>query len=233
TGFLCLLLMGAAAGPAHGDSLSPGELAKSADGIRLDVQARPLNQVIEALSEQTGIRFQYPANLAATPLTATLQAPDWPTLVQGLFKDFSKIEFWSESLQESRVKILGIGDYDPSPVTATLRSARQVPSLPGRRAPRVVNSASNRVQLAAQSGKPGHPLEKLPIHVFMEPGVLHYLVNKRVDIPDSLKWEYGIDPNNLPPNLPIPDYILNDPALREYLNGVNLPLPPQFPESGR
>jgi len=76
---------------------------------------------------------------------------------------------------------------------------------------------------------PNHPMAKLPAEVLMEPGIVNYLIAKKVDIPEGIKNKYGIDASNPTKNYPIAPHVYNDPKLKEYLAAVGLPMPPQFP----
>ncbi len=229
-----LLLQSSAFGAS---TLQSGSLTEDKNSIHLQVDQEALSQVLTVISEHSGIGFSYPDDLADTPMSADLHAEDWKSLTQALLEYFSKMEFWTEDDTSSRVKIVGIGEYEPGEQAVAPARPKVVvaPSGAGdepsgrtsrskRRARDFVNSDQMKEDL-------NHPLAKLPAHILMEPGILNYIVASNVEIPESIKRKYGLDRDgaNLPKNYPIPPHILNDPALAIFLNEVGLPLPPQFP----
>ncbi len=218
-------------------TLQTGDLTQDKNGIHLRVNQESLSRVLQVIGEQSGIAFSYPDDLADTPMSADIQGENWQALVQTLLEYFSKMEFWTEDPASSRVKIVGLGEYEPGEATVTQSKPKVVVAPSGddsktasrkdrrRRARELKNS--NEIE-----EDPNHPLAKLPAHIMMEPGILNYIVASNVEIPEAIKRKYGLDRDgaNLPKNYPIPPHILHDPALAIFLQEVGLPMPPQFPD---
>ncbi|QPJ61300.1 MAG: hypothetical protein G3M70_05105 [Candidatus Nitronauta litoralis] len=218
-------------------TLQTGNLTQDKNGIHLNVNQEPLSQVLQVIGEQSGIAFSYPDDLADTPMSADIQSENWQSLVTSLLEYFSKMEFWTDDPASSRVKIVGLGEYDPGEATVA-RSKPKVVVAPSGKSDKTKSRKDRRRRARELKNSdemkedPNHPLAKLPAHILMEPGILNYIVASNVDIPEAIKRKYGLDRDgsNLPKNYPIPPHILHDPALETFLNEVGLPMPPQFPD---
>lgn len=225
--FFSLLLLGVCRAPTvEGHSVY---LAVNGESIRIRAEHEPLKDVLQAIHEKSGVRFSFPPSLADTPVSAELQTSSWQMLVKYLLRGFSKVEFWAEEASLSRVKILGIGDYQPgeAPRVQSPPVTQKAALAPQPSAETLANQAKRWVNSDKMVEDPDHPLAKLPAHVFLEPGVLSFLMQNKVEIPDFIKRKYGLDRQGaaLPRALPIPPHIRQDPALKAYLETTGLTLP--------
>ena len=220
--------------PAQGGDF---ELTQTQEGIHLKAIGQPLSRVLQSVGEKSGIAFYLREELYPTPVNVDLQAPDWRTLVGELLRDFSKVETWKEDVVGSKIRITGLGDYVPPSSESVASRGPRVITVP-RTQPRPDLSVEPRRRPSREARSepppeepvdPNHPLAKLPAHIVMEPGILNYLVQSGAEIPEPLRRKYGIDPEHLPKNYPIPPHIYNAPEFEEYLQATGLPKPPQFP----
>ncbi len=209
---------------------------------------QPLSKVLQAIGEQSGIDFSLREELNETPVTVEIEAADWKALVKKLLRDFSKVELWNEKIAGSRIRITGIGQYVPG--TAPSPSKAVSGDASGQSQAKLDLSGKSKRKKRwvrpppppkPEEIYPDHPLAKLPTHIFMESAVMDYLLKSKVDIPPEFKKKYGLDVYGdgdgeeevaeIPRKIyPIPPHIYDDPAFQEYLDAVNLPKPPQFPE---
>ena len=71
--------------------------------ISLRFENLSLINVLQNIQEETGISFSTDPEMGTTPFSATVKAENWETAVKLLFKDFSRIEVWTDNLNTSRV----------------------------------------------------------------------------------------------------------------------------------
>jgi hypothetical protein len=109
---LCLFLLLTVASTALAKSPSL-TLTQEENGLRLDAESITLIDLLLAIQEQSGIRFDVPEKMDSTPVSFHLIETDWRALVSIMMEDFNKIEVWSDEPGKSYVKIMGIGNYTP------------------------------------------------------------------------------------------------------------------------
>jgi hypothetical protein len=111
---LCLFLLLTVASTAFALAQSPSlSLTQEENGVRLDAESITLIDLLLAIQEQSGIRFDVPEKMDSTPVSFHLIETDWRALVSIMMEDFNKIEVWSDEPGKSYVKIMGIGNYTP------------------------------------------------------------------------------------------------------------------------
>jgi type II secretory pathway component GspD/PulD (secretin) len=101
------------AGTVYGQFISkPGEKSiPEKENVRIYVTNRPLEEVLQYIANQTGIRFKISNSLTSKMITANIQASDWESAVMELLKGFSKIEVWTSDLNSTRIHLLQSNDY--------------------------------------------------------------------------------------------------------------------------
>lgn len=139
-----------------------------------------------------------------------------------LLADFSKVGLWGDSLRSSRVRILQSGDPAPS---AAVRVARAPARARVQSKPVPIGYPEVIRGPAVEQPPPGGTLNMLPPHILMEPGVLNFLENAGVDIPEEIQELYGSAMLGLPENQSLPSYVWHDPMFRMFLeaNGIEPP----------
>jgi len=92
---LCLFLLLTVASTALAKSPSL-TLTQEENGLRLDAESITLIDLLLAIQEQSGIRFDVPEKMDSTPVSFHLIETDWRALVSIVMEDFNKIEVWSD-----------------------------------------------------------------------------------------------------------------------------------------
>jgi hypothetical protein len=92
---LCLFLLLTVASTAFAKSPSL-TLTQEENGLRLDAESITLIDLLLAIQEQSGIRFDVPEKMDSTPVSFHLIETDWRALVSIVMEDFNKIEVWSD-----------------------------------------------------------------------------------------------------------------------------------------
>ena len=77
------------------------EVAKKIISLRFENLS--LINVLQNIQEETGISFSTDPEIETLPFSATVQAENWEAAVKLLLKDFSRIEVWTDNLNNSRV----------------------------------------------------------------------------------------------------------------------------------
>ncbi len=77
-------------------TLSDGEVAVTPQAIRLHIKDRSLQEVLRYIQDVSGIRFSLPYTMLMAPITAEIEAPDWPTAVRQLLGPFQTAEVWQD-----------------------------------------------------------------------------------------------------------------------------------------
>ena len=120
--FWALLLCGQAPPPLldlpqrQSTTLSDEEVAVTPQAIRLHLQERPLQEVLQYIQYASGIRFRLPHTLLTTPVTADIEAPDWPEAVRQLLRPFQTAEVWQDGETQLRqIFILESAAATPAP----------------------------------------------------------------------------------------------------------------------
>lgn len=220
-------------------------LKQTREGIHFQARNQPLLTVLKEIGEKSGITFFMKEELNETPVSADMHASDWKSLVQALLKDLSKVEIWMEDTVGSKVRITGLGEYVSRfpgavarPKSPTLITVPKAESTPSRSTSILRRKYFERAEphKSAEELHPNHPLAKLPQHVFMEPAIMNYLLERGVDIPNAYKRKYGLPTSKEEEStyrkrrsLPIPNQVYNHPKFDEYLKAVGLKKPPQIP----
>jgi hypothetical protein len=94
---LCLFLLLTVASTAFALAQSPSlSLTQEENGVRLDAESITLIDLLLAIQEQSGIRFDVPEKMDSTPVSFHLIETDWRALVSIVMEDFNKIEVWSD-----------------------------------------------------------------------------------------------------------------------------------------
>ena len=97
-------------------TLSDEEVAVTPQAIRLHLKDRPLQEVLQYIKQASGIRFSLPQTLLTVPVTAEIEAPDWPTAVRQLLRPFQTAEVWQDGETQLRqIFILESELATPSP----------------------------------------------------------------------------------------------------------------------
>ena len=113
----CLFIAGKAYGqfiPEPGGKSIPikgKKLGMSKEKVGIHVTNRPLDEVLQGIANQTGIRFKISNSLILKTITASIEASDWESAVKELLRDFSKIEVWTRDLNFTRIHLLQSNDY--------------------------------------------------------------------------------------------------------------------------
>src|SRR5262249_57696779 len=77
-------------------TLSDGEVVVTRQTVGLHIKDRPLQEVLRYIQAASGIRFSLPYTLLLSPVTAEIEAPDWPTAVRQLLGAFQTAEVWQD-----------------------------------------------------------------------------------------------------------------------------------------
>jgi hypothetical protein len=103
--------------PQHQSAtLSDEEVAVTPQAIRLRLKERPLQEVLQYIQHASGIRFVLPQTLLTIPVTADLEAPDWPEAVRQLLRPFQTAEVWQNGETQLRqIFILDSAAATPAP----------------------------------------------------------------------------------------------------------------------
>ena len=102
--------------------------------IRLHLKDRPLQEVLQYIKQASGIRFSLPQTLLTVPVTAEIEAPDWPTAVRQLLRPFQTAEVWQDGETQLRqIFILESELATPSPAAMppAQQDNREQPEAPG------------------------------------------------------------------------------------------------------
>lgn len=105
--------------PGQSATLSHEEAAVTPQAIRLHLKDRPLQEVLQYIKQASGIRFLLPHTLLTVPVTAEIEAPDWPTAVRQLLRPFQTAEVWQEGGTQLRQIFILDSETVTPPVTAT------------------------------------------------------------------------------------------------------------------
>ena len=101
-------------------TLSDGEVVVTPQTVRLHIKDRPLQEVLRYIQDASGIRFSLPYTLLMSPVTAEIEAPDWPTAVRQLLGAFQTAEVWQDGdTQLRQVFILDSEAAAPAPTVTT------------------------------------------------------------------------------------------------------------------
>ena len=71
-GLILLSVHLGSAGAAEGD-----QIGKTKKGVVIKVQAMPLAMLLQRIESETGVEFKFPGKMAAEPISAYVEAPDW------------------------------------------------------------------------------------------------------------------------------------------------------------
>ncbi len=110
--FCCLFLeiqatISLAASQSSLEIFASQEIVVTQSGIQLKFNERALHEILQYISRMSGIQFSLSSELKAVPVTATINAIDWPTAIQQLLRSFSTTERWvQEGKQLRQVDIL-------------------------------------------------------------------------------------------------------------------------------
>lgn len=104
-------------------TLSDEEGTVTPQVIRLHIKDRPLQEVLRYIQQASGIRFSLPHTLLTTPITAEIEAPDWPTAVRQLLRAFQTAELW----QDGHTLLRQIFILESEPATPPLTVIPQPP----------------------------------------------------------------------------------------------------------
>lgn len=99
-------------------ALSTQEVAVTPQGIHIEVKERTLQEVLHSIQRASGIRFLLPHTMLTVPVTATIEARDWPAAVRQLLRPFKTAEVWDDngtSLQQIYI-LEGTAAESPSPL---------------------------------------------------------------------------------------------------------------------
>jgi hypothetical protein len=92
------------------------EVTVTPQAIRLHLKDRPLQEVLQYIKQASGIRFSLPQTLLTVPVTAEIEAPDWPTAVRQLLLPFQTAEVWQDGETQLRqIFILESAAATPAP----------------------------------------------------------------------------------------------------------------------
>src|SRR4051812_3126396 len=70
------------------------EITMTSSGIHVQVKERPLQEILQSIQHRSGIQFSLSPALQAVTVTARIDAPDWPTAIQQLLRQFNTAEVW-------------------------------------------------------------------------------------------------------------------------------------------
>lgn len=102
-GLIGLLLCGQAPPPLRelpqsgAVSLSGQEVGRTPEGVHIRVTNRPLQEVLQAIQHVSGVQFSVASTMWTMPVTATIEASDWPTAIQHLLQTFNSAIVWDDS----------------------------------------------------------------------------------------------------------------------------------------
>lgn len=216
---LCLFLLLTVASTAMAQSPSL-TLTQEKNGVRLKAQDVTLIDLLIAIQQKSGIRFDLPEEMDSTPVSFHLLEADWRALVSTVMDDFNKIEVWSDDPGKSYVKVMGIGDYIPyastNPKPQVLAKNTPVPQQATRqeRAPRKQALQKSAPQESAQ--------EKIDRKEEMSNMRERVFAARAKAEKERLEREY-VDPNH--PLAKLPDHIFMEPAILDYLIKSNVDIP--------
>lgn len=103
-------------------TLSDEEVAVTPQAIRLHIKDRPLQEVLRYIQDASGIRFSMPNRLLMTPVTAEIEAPDWPTVVRQLLGPFQTAEIWQDGDTQLRQVFILDGEAAAPAAAATMQT---------------------------------------------------------------------------------------------------------------
>jgi len=149
-------------------------------GIRIDVENRPLADVLLEISRQTGIHFKVAPSLANQTLTASIQAPDWKTGIETLLEEISTVTLWRNNSRMSEVVLLG---YHEGTQAFSSRSDR--PYKPSINAPKTPEILLTRKQLKTLAKGPFR--NPLAPELLKTPSFKNFLLNQGVETEEDLK----------------------------------------------
>jgi hypothetical protein len=81
--------------------------------VRIQVKERALKEVLEQIHQTSGVDFLLPKPMRNIPITATINAADWPMAIRQLLRSFNTAEVWEGNGKNLlRVTILGQGQAE-------------------------------------------------------------------------------------------------------------------------
>jgi hypothetical protein len=195
-------------------------LAQEKVGIRLEAESVPLINLLLAIQEKSGIRFDLPESLDTTPITHHSLEPDWKSLVSNLLKGFTKVDVWSDEPGKSYVKIVGIGNYVPPSPKVARALVQPKTEIQVKTDPKAIAQARKQ-SVASQKMK----VELLPPHILMDPAVITFLKSQGVQLPEHMMGMFGQNLEGMPKGRPILPHILNDPVFIHFLDSKGIQRP--------
>ena len=78
----------------------------SQEGVSITVTEGVLEDVLQAVANETDIRFQVSNRLVGNRITADVRAPDWGTGVQQLLKGNSTVSLWDADSNMTDVVVM-------------------------------------------------------------------------------------------------------------------------------
>lgn len=106
--------------------LDEQELSVTPKGVQIQITERALGEALRDIEDASGIRFSFSTAIGTVPITAAIQATDWPSAIRELLQSFSTAEVWQKK-QLSRVYILERG---ATATVSELPPATSVPLIP-------------------------------------------------------------------------------------------------------
>ena len=141
------------------------EFPSSRTGVRIDVQNLPLEDVLQEISQKTGIRFKVAPSLANQALTASFQAPDWKTGIETLLKEISTVTLWRKNSRMSEVILLR--NRDGSEVFSSQPDDSKEPSINSENMPLTLEQLKIIAKGPFQSPLPAELLGNPQFSVFL------------------------------------------------------------------
>ncbi len=105
-------------------AISQTEIGKNASGVRISVQSRALRDVLQRIQNETGVTFKLDDSLLDTPVTASIQAADWRSAITELLDSFNVMTVWGKTLDQSRIRIIGLDGNEVNVVSAPIPANR-------------------------------------------------------------------------------------------------------------
>jgi hypothetical protein len=182
--------------------------------VQLSFQGVPLVDVLQSISDESGIKVILTSTFKTVPVNANIQANNWETAIKKLVDNYSRIEVWTDDPKTSRVWLMDDSEDGPK-ISNIIQGGFNEPN---RFKKNKVSAPYN----SSQAEKITRVDTMIPPHILFDPGLLFYLESVGVELPKSMESIYRPMMEGLSPDTPISPTVLRDPSFRRYLEYLKL-----------